>query len=207
MKKMNIRKTISILMLLACICTLIMPTSVQAAKISLSATSKTITVGKTTTLKMSGTSKKVVWTSSNKNIATVSSKGKVKGIKAGTCTIKAKVGGKIYKCKVIVRKAKSSKTLTPKQAQAKIEAACRANGLVSYPEYVNQLIATGEYDESERAELMSWIYDTSWFQTKIKIDGVGNGDYYPSAFEGSPAYTIKYVRTDGDYYIFNCYAY
>ena len=198
-------------MLLACICTLIMPTSVQAAKISLSATSKTITVGKTTTLKMSGTSKKVVWTSSNKNIATVSSKGKVKGIKAGTCTIKAKVGGKTYKCKVTVKKASTTPTnpsssLTKEQAQADIEAACRAHGLVSYPEYVNQLIASGEYDESERAELMSWVHEASWFQTKARIDGKDSGEF-PLEFRGSPAYTIEYVRTDGDYYIFTCYRY
>ena len=98
-------------------------------------------------------------------------------------------------------------TISAAEAQADIEAACRAHGLVSYPEYVNQLIAAGEYDESERAELMSWVHEASWFQTKIRIDGIGNGDYYPSAFDGSPAFTIEYVREDSGYYIFTCYAY
>ena len=195
-----------LLVAIVCAFTMLVPSSVEAATIKLNAKSKTIEVGKTTTLKVSGTSKKVTWSSSNKKIATVSSKGKVKGIKAGTCTIKAKVGGKTYKCKVKVKKASTSKGITKEQAQADIEAACRAHGLVSYPEYVNQLIASGEYDESERAELMSWVHEASWFQTKARIDGKDSGEF-PGEFEGSPAYTIEYVRTDGDYYIFTCYTY
>ena len=198
-------KFFAILIAFICAFTMMIPSNVEAATIKLSATKKTVEVGKTTTLKVKGTKKKVTWSSSNKKIATVSKNGKVKGIKVGNCTIKAKVSGKTYKCKVTVKKAKSSKTLTPKQVQAKIEAACRAHGLVSYPEYVNQLIAAGEYDESERAELMSWVHEASWFQTKIKIDGTG--DYFPLEFRGSPAYTIEYVREDSGYYIFTCYRY
>ena len=46
--------------------------------------------------------KKVTWKSSNKNIAAVSSKGLVKGRKAGTVTITAKANGKTAKCKITV---------------------------------------------------------------------------------------------------------
>lgn len=215
MKKMNIRKTISILMLLACICTLIMPTSVQAAKISLSATSKTLTVGKTTALKMSGTSKKVVWTSSNKNIATVSSKGKVKGIKAGTCTIKAKVGGKTYKCKVTVKKASTTPTnpsgsLTKEQAQAKIEAACRAHGLISSKEYAQQLWDSGAFDGwgltyNEVLQLVE--EDCSWFETAIPKSATGKEDFYLDEFTGASAYRIVFARETDKNYIFTCYRY
>ena len=215
MKKMNIRKTISILMLLACICTLIMPTSVQAAKISLSATSKTITIGKTTTLKMSGTSKKVVWTSSNKNIATVSSKGKVKGIKAGTCTIKAKVGGKTYKCKVTVKKASTTPTnpsssLTKEQAQAKIEAACRAHGLVSSQELGQQLWDSGAFDGwglSYNEVMALALEESSWFETAVPKTEAPDGNYYPNEFDGASGYRIVFARESDRNYIFTCYRY
>lgn len=49
------------------------------------------------------TKKKVTWSSSNKKVATVSSKGVIKGKKEGTVTITAKVGAKKHKCKVIVK--------------------------------------------------------------------------------------------------------
>lgn len=76
---------------------------VQAATIKLNKKSVTLTKGKTTTLKVTGTKKKVKWSSSNKKIATVSSKGKVTAKKAGTTYIKAKVNGKTLKCKVVVK--------------------------------------------------------------------------------------------------------
>ena len=80
---------------------------VQAASsIKISKKKKTLRVGDKYTLKITGTSKKVKWKSSNKKVATVNSKGKVKAKKKGTATITAKVGGKKYKCKITVKKAK-----------------------------------------------------------------------------------------------------
>lgn len=76
---------------------------VQAAKVKLNKKTVTINVGKTVQLKIKGTSKKAKWSSSNKNVATVSKKGKVKGKKAGTAIITAKVGKKKLKCKVTVK--------------------------------------------------------------------------------------------------------
>ena len=197
-----------LLVAIVCAFTMLVPSSVEAATIKLNAKSKTIEVGKTTTLKVSGTSKKVTWSSSNKKIATVSSKGKVKGIKAGTCTIKAKVGGKTYKCKVKVKKASTSKGITKEQAQAKIEAACRAHGMVSFEEFVDQVIGTPEYSDVSYEELISSKYDASWFQCSIPINNnFSNEDYYAYAGMNSPAYTIEYDRTDSGYYIFTCYIY
>lgn len=86
---------------------------VQAATIKLNKKSVTLTKGKTTTLKVTGTKKKVKWSSSNKKIATVSSKGKVTAKKAGTTYINAKVNGKTLKCKVTVKnKAKSTNNIS-----------------------------------------------------------------------------------------------
>lgn len=78
---------------------------------SISKTKVTVTKGKTYTLKVNGTKQKVIWSSSNKKVASVSSKGKVTAVKKGTATIKAKVGGKIYSCKVTVQEPKKNKEI------------------------------------------------------------------------------------------------
>lgn len=65
-------------------------------------TSCTMNVGHTVTNKMLYTNQKVKWSSSNKKIATVSSKGIIKAKKIGKCTITAQVGKKKYKCTIKV---------------------------------------------------------------------------------------------------------
>ena len=83
--------------------------TVEAAKITISNTKKTLYVGKSFTLKIRGTKKEVKWSSSNKKIATVNTKGKVSAKKKGTATITAKVGNKKYRCKITVKSTKSTK--------------------------------------------------------------------------------------------------
>lgn len=78
------------------------------SKIKLNTTKKTIYKGSTYTLKVKGTKKKVKWTTSNKKVATVNSKGKVTAKKKGTATITAKVSGKTLKCKITVKNKPSS---------------------------------------------------------------------------------------------------
>lgn len=107
----RIRKLLSLLLILALCFTFIPTVNVEAAsKVKINKTSTTIYVGKTETLKISGTSKKVKWTTSNKSVATVSSKGKVTAKKAGTATITTKVSGKSYKCKVTVKNPSLNKS-------------------------------------------------------------------------------------------------
>lgn len=84
---------------------------VAVKKLSLKKTSVTIKDGKTykleTVFSPSKASNKVIsWKSSNKKIATVSSKGVVTAVKPGTCTItgKSKDSGKKVTCKVTVKK-------------------------------------------------------------------------------------------------------
>lgn len=75
----------------------------------LNKTSIAIQKGKTYQLKMQNTKQKYKWSSKNKSIATVTSKGKVTGKKTGTTYICAKsASGKTFKCKVTVKKAVSS---------------------------------------------------------------------------------------------------
>lgn len=83
-----------------------------ASKMKLNKTKTTISVGKSTTLKVKNTKKKVRWSTSSKKVAIVTSKGKVTGKKAGTATITAKVGTKKLTCKVTVKPALSKTTIT-----------------------------------------------------------------------------------------------
>ena len=86
---------------------------VEAANVKLNKKKLTLYVKKSFTLKVSGTKKKIKWSSSKKSVATVNSKGKVTAKKKGTTTITAKVGSKKYTCKVTVKK-KITASPTPK---------------------------------------------------------------------------------------------
>lgn len=63
----------------------------------------TIKNGSSARLKIKNCKKKVKWSTEDKEIATVSSKGKVTGKHLGTVVIKAKVGKKSYRCRVTVK--------------------------------------------------------------------------------------------------------
>lgn len=64
-------------------------------------------------LKMLGGKGKIKWKSSNKKVATVTSKGVVRGKKGGTCTITAKRGKYTLKCKIRVPKHYESYSKIP----------------------------------------------------------------------------------------------
>lgn len=104
--------------------------NVSAAKttkgVTLNKTSVGVTVGKYITLKPTVTGYKkytLVWSTSDKSVATVAAGGKVTGKKAGTATITVKIRGTSYKasCKVTVKKA-SSASITTTSATAKTTA-------------------------------------------------------------------------------------
>ncbi len=76
---------------------------VTCEKPKLSKSTLTLHRPNSATLKVTGTTMKVKWKSSNKDVATVNSKGKVTAKKAGKVTITATVGGKELKCKVTVK--------------------------------------------------------------------------------------------------------
>ena len=84
--------------------------------VTLDKTSATIYTGKTVTLKAASndTAKTVTYTTSNKAVATVSSTGVVKGVKAGTAVITANCGNATATCKVTVKTStvKFTKTST-----------------------------------------------------------------------------------------------
>ena len=96
-------------------CTITVTVGTPVTKVKLNKTKSTMTIGKKQTLKATVTPKKasskaVVWKSSNKKVATVTSKGVVKAKKEGTVTITATAkdgSGKKATCKITVKKAAS----------------------------------------------------------------------------------------------------
>lgn len=81
---------------------------VPATKVKLNKTKVTLAKGKSVTLKATLTptnsTDKLTWTTSNKKVATVTSKGKVTAVKKGTATITVKTtSGKKATCKVTVK--------------------------------------------------------------------------------------------------------
>ncbi len=105
MKRMLKKSSILLLALMVMFC---MASPVSAA--SISKKKVTLCVGQTVQLKIRKAKKKAKWTSSNKKIATVSSKGKVKAKKKGKVTITARIGKKKYKCKVTIESPKMNKS-------------------------------------------------------------------------------------------------
>lgn len=128
-----IKKSITTLIIVAMAFTLAMPVTAQAkAKPTLNKTKITIFVKKSYQLKVKGTSKKAKWTTSNKKVVAVNSKGKITAKKKGTAKITAKVSGKRYTCKVTVKQPvtsialnKKTATLTKKGATVSLKATAK----------------------------------------------------------------------------------
>lgn len=74
--------------------------NVETPKIS--KTSMTLNCGSSSQLKVNDTKQKVIWSSNDKNIVTVNSNGKIKGVAVGTTNVIGRVGNKNYTCKVTV---------------------------------------------------------------------------------------------------------
>lgn len=83
--------------------------SVSLNPVGISNRSYLLVKGRSKKLKITGYSGKITWSSSNKKIASVSSKGKVKGKKIGNVVITAKIGEKRIGCAVSVTTKKLKK--------------------------------------------------------------------------------------------------
>lgn len=78
------------------------PTPVDVSKIKLNKTKGVFMAGKKVTLSITGTNSTVTWKSVNPKIATVSTKGVMKGVKKGKTVIEASVDGITLKCNVTI---------------------------------------------------------------------------------------------------------
>ena len=100
-----IKRSISLTLIAAFLVTGILgtnPANETQAAARLNKKSVTLTVGKSTTLRVKGTTEKIVWRSTKKSVASVNSKGKVTAKKLGTARICAKFSGKKLYCNVTV---------------------------------------------------------------------------------------------------------
>lgn len=107
MKKFN--KSLAITLILSLCLTLAAPVDAKS-KVKLNITKATLSIGGSINLKLLNNKKKVTWKSSNKKVASVTKKGKVKAKKKGKASIVAKVGKKKYTCKVTVGKVSKKST-------------------------------------------------------------------------------------------------
>lgn len=96
--------------------------------VSISAKELSLTKGQSAALSVKNNRKKVKWASSDKKVASVNGKGKIKALKKGMAIVTATVGKKKYKCSVTVSDKKEnvlivyfSTTGTTKSAAKKIQ--------------------------------------------------------------------------------------
>ena len=136
-KGMKKRRLLSVVLMMVAM--LVMSLNAQAA-IKLNKSKLTLKIGKTFTVKVSGTTEAAEWSSSKKSVVEITKTGKknakIKANKAGKATITAKVNGKKYKCVVKV----------PKTAKAKVYS------FMSTKTYVNtKVMAMSVYNGSNKA--------------------------------------------------------
>ena len=158
-----------------------------ASKVKINKTKATVYVGKTTTLKISGTKSTVKWATKSKKIATVSKKGKVTGKKAGKTTITATVGGKSYKCTVTVKKAKVVKVVevTPEDNVKTLVAYINKNGFDAPITEYKMIRWESKYGEptGESIKLLS--------DNIIEFSSTANLDLIPKGYYGNLKFTIN----------------
>lgn len=176
-----------------------------AQKVKLNKKKVTIYVGKTTTLKLKNNKKKIKWSTSNKKVATVSKKGKVKGKKAGKATITAKVGKKKYKCKVTVKKMKKSSVYKPQvssnskpqtvTAKYKIIDACKKYGTFHSNTnekyyYLSRSTVSDDQYWMEYYTSINYYPDTDTLKINVYVENTSTGLDYMTIFE------IKNIEDD-----------
>ena len=186
--------------------------------ISLSASSKSVNVGKTFTLSAAvspsdATTKDVIYTSSNTSVATVSAAGKVTGKKEGKATITAKTvqGRKTDTCVVTVTKAVNPLTIKPKTATvkySKLKKKTQSLAVTKVIKFTNKLNDKKTYTlvsakkGSKSFKKYFKINKTTGkmtvkkglkkgtYKVKVKVQALGNSNYKASAVK-SVTFTVK----------------
>lgn len=190
-RKKNVLLTICIIITLciASLFTLCSDTAKAATK--LSKTKLTLEVGQSKTLKLSGAKGKVIWSSSKKSVATVTSNGKVTAKEVGTATITAKSNGKKYTCKVTV-----------KQYYGSVE----GNVTYLYNKYKGNVSDTNALviliPKNQNATEMPVLDSYVMWDMKSQINDNGNKyGVYCGTVDGNGEYAIQHIPT-GDYIIY-----
>lgn len=198
------KKLLTALFAMVAVIMLITSVPVEAAQPKLNKTKMTIYEGQKKTLKVNRKAK-VKWSSSNKKVAIVNKKGQVFAKKKGTVVIKAKIGKRVIKCKVTVKKPHLSKSIsfTYQECQfpVKLVGAKPAKWWVSdrnYFEYTTGFVTTHKVPKGGKRVYL-YCKDTLGRKYKCKIYimdnyGLVNGHHfteYKDYFRINPDYDYK----------------
>lgn len=137
----------------------------------LNQTSVTLTKGYTTMLSVSNASDTVTWSTGDRSIVTVSSKGRIVGLNPGTTYIYAKTGSTTLKCKVTVVASKitankSSVTLDTVGATATVTFTVKGSHSGIMVSSTDSSVATADFSSA--------IWDGDNVTVKITATGSGN---------------------------------
>lgn len=188
------KKTNMLITLITIICLIASTTAMaSAATVKISKKTATVYAGSSTTLKITGATKKVSWSSSNKSVASVASTGKysakLTAKKSGTAKITAKVGTKKYTCTVTVKYAVGSrqnpadptKGVTVKTSWGKmyfkVVESYRGKNAVDELKLLNEWSSYSDYEYENREP------DTDLILMKYEVKAVSGYDEY--ALNGS----------------------
>lgn len=150
--------------------------TVEAATVKLNKTTLTLSTGQKYRLKVTGTSQKVKWKSSDSKIASVGSKGLVTGKSAGRVRITATVGTQTYTCTVTVKTSifsVSSTSVTVKKT-ASVTLTSKNNGSVAYHIGDPSIISCKWADHWEGNTIKLTITGKKAGSTKIRITNKNN---------------------------------
>ncbi len=159
----------SILSLFLAVFMVVSLAAVPSSAISISKSSVTLTKGYQTQLSVSGTSKTVTWSTGDKSIATVSSKGKVVGKNPGTTYVYAKVSGNTLKCKVTVVAAK----ITASSSNVTFSKKGETKTITMTVKGSHSGLTVGTTNKNVVSA--SWVKPVSWNGDKIKINLTAKG--------------------------------
>lgn len=142
---------------------------IPSSAASISKTSLTLTKGYQTTLSVSGASS-VTWSTGDKSIATVTSKGKVVGKGVGSTYIYAKTSSKTYKCKVTVVAAK----ITASKSTVELDAAGDTQTVTMTVKGSHSGLTVGS--TNKKVASASWVKPVEWDGDKVKLKITAKGE-------------------------------
>lgn len=142
----------------------------SAATVALNKTSVSLTKGYQTTLSVSGATGTVKWSTGDKNIATVSSAGKVVGKSVGSTYIYASVNNTTLKCKVTVVAAK----ITASSSSVSFDKAGQSKTVTITVKGSHSNLSVGTLNK--KVATASWVRPVKWDGDKIKLTITSKGD-------------------------------
>ena len=174
-------------------------TAEAAGKVSLSSKKTSVAVGGSKTISLKNAKGKVKWSVAKKSVASIKANGasvKVKGKKAGTTTITAKVGKKSYKCKLTVKNApkisKSSISLTKGNSYD-----LTVTGTSSSPKWStsNKKVATIKKVSARKYRVTAKSSGTATIKAKVNGKTLKCKVSVPKSSSATQAAPIKYPST------------